>query len=99
MSREHSCEQPLPLAAAEAPLEMLRPTIDADVESIGDPDGLRTTSAIFPDVIEERGPPLVAREEAVKVAAERTAAAPADLGADLEHEGLAIFRGGVAAPV
>src|SRR5215470_10013756 len=99
MSRNHSVQQAFPCAAAEAPPEMPRPPIDADVEGIGGAHRLRRISAILPDQVEKRVSPRIAGEETVQVAAERAALAPAELGASLAHERLALLRDRVAAPV
>src|SRR5262245_15481082 len=99
MSRNHSLQHAFPCAAAETPPEMPRPPIDADVQSIGGSHGLCRIPAIFPNQVEERAPPRIAREESVQIAAERTPVAPADLGAGLAHERLALLHDRVAAPV
>src|SRR5262249_60769936 len=78
---------------------MPRPSIDADVEDIGGSHWLCRIPEIFPDHVEKRAPPRIAGEETVQVAAERAPVAPADLGARLAHERLALPRDRVAAPV
>src|SRR5215467_15551779 len=78
---------------------MPRPSIDADVEDIGGSHWLCRIPEIFPDHVEKRAPPRIAGEETVQVAAERAPVAPADLGASLAHERLALLRDRVAAPV
>src|SRR5215468_11438812 len=78
---------------------MPRPSIDADVEGIGGSHRLRRMSAIVPDQVEKRASPRIVGEETVQIAAERAPVAPADLGARLAHERLALPRDRVAAPV
>src|SRR5262249_61967881 len=78
---------------------MPRPSIDADVEGIGGSHGLRRISAIVPDQVEKRASPRIVGEETVQVAAECAPVAPADLGASLAYERLALLRDRVAASV
>src|SRR5215468_4496198 len=78
---------------------MLRPPIDADIQRIDHADGLRPMSTIFPDAVEERAPPRIARQEAVQIATEHAPVAPADLGARIAHERLTLIRDRVAVTV
>src|SRR5262245_64465194 len=78
---------------------MPRPSIDADVEGIGGSHRLRRISAIVPDEVEKRASPRIVGEETMQVAAERAPVAPADLGASLAYERLALLRDRVATSV
>src|SRR5262245_54981375 len=78
---------------------MLRPPIDAEIQRIDHADGLRPISTIFPDAVEVRGAPRIARQEAVQVATEHAPVAPADLGAGIADERLTLVRDRVAAAV
>src|SRR5215510_15393229 len=78
---------------------MLRPPIDAEIQRIDHADGLRPMSTIFPDAVEACGAPRIARQEAVQVATEHAPVAPADLGARIAHERLALISDRVASTV
>src|SRR5215813_14763694 len=78
---------------------MLRPPIDAEIQRIDHADGLRPMSTILPDAVEACGAPRIARQEAVQVATEHAPVAPADLGARIAHERLALISDRVASTV
>src|SRR4030095_4308227 len=71
---------------------MPSPAIEAEIDGIGESNGLGRPSAIFPHHVQERRAPLLVGEEGVEVAADRAIPAAAQLRARVDEQRLAPAR-------